>query len=656
MSRNNLIKNTKNLVLMTVGTFENSKIENFFRYHFSNIIRYKTKNEAINYINENKVDLILCSNNNSFNNFDFIEEIRSVNEDILLFISSPFLCTEELLKSIEFKIDGYLLENLCEDVLFNQINKSIQKLIKNQNNELHQKYFGIANDNIIISKTDTKGIITYVNDKFCEVSGFSKGELIGSNHNIVRHMDNDKSVFDDLWQTIKVEKNTWEGILKNNKKNNESYYVKSMMIPILDNEKNIVEYISFNTNISEIMCDKNQLLNDIHDNELSILVLVEIEEYDNLEKFYTERLINKVEQKFGNTLLSNLSEDELFKKIYFLGSGRYAFLCNFNSYSKLEKNEESDITKYLNNFVKKVNKSEIRLDKFEDELNIILSFSYGKYRLYEDAKQGLLEAKLKNKKVHPSNDAYHREQKFAKINMNIIKMVKTALDNYNIISYFQPIINNNTKEIEKHESLVRLIDEDGNVLSPYSFLKVAKDSSYYHDITYRVLRNSFKVLSKINTEVSINLSLSDIESKKVRDVIYELLEEYSEYSSKVVFELLEDENVNNFNTIKEFIKNVKVRGVKIAIDDFGSGYSNFERILCFEPDIIKIDGSLIKDIKSDVFARNIVETISTFAKKQNIKTIAEYVEDENTFTILNEIGIDYSQGYFFGKPEKLAFC
>ena len=74
-----------------------------------------------------------------------------------------------------------------------------------------------------------------------------------------------------------------------------------------------------------------------------------------------------------------------------------------------------------------------------------------------------------------------------------------------------------------------------------------------------------------------------------------------------------------------------------------------------EPDIIKIDGSLIKDIKNDIFARNIVETIAAFAKKQNIKIIAEYVEDEKTFDILNEIGIDYSQGYFFGKPEKMEF-
>jgi EAL domain-containing protein (putative c-di-GMP-specific phosphodiesterase class I) len=468
-------------------------------------------------------------------------------------------------------------------------------------------------------------------------------------------MDNDKFVFDDSWDTIKNKKDTWQCILKNKNKNNESYYVKSIMVPILDSNKNIVEYISFNTNISEIMCNKDQLLNDIQDNELSILVLIEIEEYYNLEKIYSERLINKVEQKFGSMLLTDISDNGVFNKIYFLGNGRYAFLCNFNTYFTLQQ-KEINIESHLNNFVKKANQLKIKLDRFEDNINIALSFSYGKYRLFEDAKQGLLEAKFKNKKVYNSNDAYNREQKFAKTNKNIINMVKIALDNYNIVSYFQPIVNNKTKEIEKYESLVRLIDENGNILSPYSFLKVAKSSTYYEEITYRVLENSFEILSEIKTEVSINLSLLDIESEKIRELVYTLLDKYSDYSSKVVFELLEDENVSNFNVIKEFIKNVKSRGVKIAIDDFGTGYSNFERILCFEPDIIKIDGSLIKDIKNDIFARNIVETISSFAKKQNIKTVAEYVEDEETFDILNKIGIDYSQGYFFGKPEKMKFC
>ena len=253
-----------------------------------------------------------------------------------------------------------------------------------------------------------------------------------------------------------------------------------------------------------------------------------------------------------------------------------------------------------------------------------------------------------------ANDSSIHDHIEAKKNMEVIKMVKIALDNYKIVSYFQPIINNKTRIIEKYESLVRLVDEEGNVLSPYAFLDISKKGSYYNKITHRVLENSFKILEHITTKISINLSSLDIEKEETRDILYELLERYSLDTSRIVFELLEDESVKDFAVIKRFIQKVKKLGVMIAIDDFGAGYSNFERLLEFEPDILKIDGSLIKNIANDVYSRNIVETIVSFAKKQNIITIAEFVENEEIFNILYNLGVDYSQGYYFGEPKKIA--
>ena len=202
-------------------------------------------------------------------------------------------------------------------------------------------------------------------------------------------------------------------------------------------------------------------------------------------------------------------------------------------------------------------------------------------------------------------------------------------------------------------SLVRLIDENENVISPFHFLEISKKGNYYNKITHRVLENSFKILESINAELSVNISFSDVEKEQTRIEIFSLLKKHKENAHRVIFELLEDENVKDFDVIKKFIKEIKNKGVQIAIDDFGAGYSNFERILEFEPDIIKIDGSLIKNIQTDVFSRDLVETIVAFAKKQNIKTVGEFVENEAIFNILNEIGVDYSQGYYFGKPISL---
>ena len=167
------------------------------------------------------------------------------------------------------------------------------------------------------------------------------------------------------------------------------------------------------------------------------------------------------------------------------------------------------------------------------------------------------------------------------------------------------------------------------------------------------MENSFTALNKINCDVSINLSAIDMENEAIREDIYRLLTTYGEQAKRVTFELLEDEDVKDFDVVKTFITKVKSYGVKIAMDDFGAGYSNYERLLDFQPDIIKIDGSLVKNIESSKFSVSIVSSIILFAREQGLSVVAEYVENENIFNILKELGVDYFQGYYFGKPALL---
>ncbi len=145
--------------------------------------------------------------------------------------------------------------------------------------------------------------------------------------------------------------------------------------------------------------------------------------------------------------------------------------------------------------------------------------------------------------------------------------------------------------------------------------------------------------------------MHDIERDEITDYIEHLLIAHEEQAHRVIFELLESEDIKDFLLIRQFIQKVKARGVKIAIDDFGTGYSNFERLLSYEPDILKIDGSLIKNIKHNTASQHIVETIVLFAKKQNLTTVAEFVESEAIYEMVRDMGIDYSQGYHFGRPE-----
>lgn len=149
------------------------------------------------------------------------------------------------------------------------------------------------------------------------------------------------------------------------------------------------------------------------------------------------------------------------------------------------------------------------------------------------------------------------------------------------------------------------------------------------------------------------MSFKDILNYEFIDYLDNILEKLKfEDRNRLVFEILESENLSDYDFLEEFVLKYKKLGVKIAIDDFGSGYSNFIRIIRLKPDYLKIDGSLIKNIDKDNNSYEIVKSIIAFSKTLNIKTIAEYVHSEEIFNLLLELDVDEFQGYYFGKPDE----
>lgn len=126
----------------------------------------------------------------------------------------------------------------------------------------------------------------------------------------------------------------------------------------------------------------------------------------------------------------------------------------------------------------------------------------------------------------------------------------------------------------------------------------------------------------------------------------------SSIGNKIIFEILESEGVDNYDLVSEFISDFKQLGCQFAIDDFGSGFSNFEHLIKLHVDFLKIDGSLIKNLPNDRNARVIVKNIQNFASEMGIATIAEFVGSKEIADIVKSMGITYSQGYYFSEPSK----
>jgi EAL domain-containing protein (putative c-di-GMP-specific phosphodiesterase class I) len=197
-----------------------------------------------------------------------------------------------------------------------------------------------------------------------------------------------------------------------------------------------------------------------------------------------------------------------------------------------------------------------------------------------------------------------------------------------------------------------MIDSDGIMIPPVKFLTIAKKTKLYPQITLEVLNQSCSLFATRSEEFSINLSDSDIRDPYiVKEIIHTITQTGT--ASRIVFEILESEGIENYEEVVEFITSVKSLGAKIAIDDFGTGYSNFENILKLNVDYIKIDGSLIQGITENSRHHIVVETIVNFAHKIGAKTIAEFVSSEEIYDAIKELGVDFAQGYFTGKPEAI---
>jgi len=625
----------------------------FLNIFFDDITVCCDGQEGLEAFNKQNFDLIITDINMiHMNGLEMVEAIKKVNDQIPVFILSAHDDPEYLMESINLDIDAYIQKPLTPEVFTDKLNKIVELVRANKKhntllNELNQ-IKDIANRSSIVSKTDIYGNITYVNDKFCAISGYSREELIGKPHNIVRHPDNSSSVFKDMWYTIKEEKKPWFGQIKNRTKLGKSYYVDSVINPVLDEDGSVCEMIAMRYNVTDLISSKQKLFDEINRTKKPLLLIAQIEEYEILRNFYDAKTVQNIEDKFEEDALKYFLPECEFKHIYTLGEGQYAFLKENINPLPIEQ-QESNLKVFQHN----VKGSIIKLDEYEYDIRVTLSYATKKEDLFKDAMLGLDYA-LKSKKDFIFADGLSKsEQVQASKNIVAIKMIQKAISKQKITSFFQPIINNETGQIEKYESLVRLLDNDRIVL-PDSFLDIAKKGKYYQQITNIILDNSFEQLILCDKEISINLSALDIEEEFTREKIISLLDEHKEHTHRIIFELLEDEEVKDFSKIKAFITTVKAYGVQIAIDDFGAGYSNFERILDYQPDIIKIDSSLVKNIDTDKKSFEMVESIYTFASKLGIKTVAEFVQNEEIQKIVNNIGIDYSQGFYFGKPEPLV--
>lgn len=230
------------------------------------------------------------------------------------------------------------------------------------------------------------------------------------------------------------------------------------------------------------------------------------------------------------------------------------------------------------------------------------------------------------------------------------KLITDSLINGGIILNYQPILNNKTGELGLFEGLIRMKGKGDRLYTPNEFLDKAKEAGLYEKLTERVVGIAVDSVRKHDIGLSINLEYSDIDNDKTMQNLYNSLKENLDIADKLTLELTESEKIKDFGKVADFVEYVQSLGVKVYLDDFGSGYSNFDAIAKLNLNGIKIDGSIVRNINKDRRTFITLKYIMNLAKEFKTSTIAEYVEDRGILITLNTMGIDYSQGYYISKP------
>ena len=233
--------------------------------------------------------------------------------------------------------------------------------------------------------------------------------------------------------------------------------------------------------------------------------------------------------------------------------------------------------------------------------------------------------------------------------MKMVIVINEAIANDGIIPYFQPIHDNQNGGFHKYEALMRLQDKNGKLYYPDQFLPVAKEYKLYSALSTAMINKVFDLFDDRQEHVSINLSAYDINAPEIREMIYARLATLQE-PDRFIFEVLESEEFRDTDVLMAFIRTVRSYGVSIAVDDFGSGFSNLLEIANLNPNYIKIDGQIIRDLLCNELNQKIVGTILYLANALQIDLIAEYVENAELQAYISQQGIRYSQGYHFSRP------
>ncbi|MEW6088890.1 MAG: EAL domain-containing protein [bacterium] len=530
--------------------------------------------------------------------------------------------------------------------------------------------------------SDNKGLVEYVNPMYEKFTGYLKNEIVGEYFEIIlgEIIDNGHQ---NLLHIVNEDKK-WRGVIKNKKKNGDLYWAYCTISPIKDSEGRVTHFIGVQEDITDKMISDKKieflssydemtgvnnrasfmgLLNNILSSgkeQASVFMIINIDYFRVINETYGHKIGDECLHKIAGILksvLDNYSKNKLNpegKEIFIIGRISGDEFAVFYPY--INREETLNIAEEIRKGVENAVFANVLLHLtvsigivfcMEESLNLKELLTRSDISMYR--------AKNKGKNCYHiySPEDHDLEKIHSKIKLK--ETVESAVKNNRIEVWYQPILDLKNNKISHYEGLVRIREAKNAVLLPRLFIDVAEQFGLVGSIDRIVARKIMKtqVLMKQKQQdlfFNINLSGKDLGDKDLLLFLKSNMSELKTNPNHLIFEITETVAVQNMTNAVWFINELISMGCRFALDDFGSGFSSFFYLKDMAIDYIKIDGSFIKRLYQSPKNQLFVKAIVDVAQGMGIKTIAEFVEKEETLELIKNLGINYAQGNLIGKP------
>lgn len=382
---------------------------------------------------------------------------------------------------------------------------------------------------------------------------------------------------------------------------------------------------------------------DMLEEEYDYLLLLDISNFSAINKEYGKVFSNEVLSKTARSL-----EHHIHKKarLYKVESDRFVIL--------LRETSQEELHDYCKQIVAFFDNKNVKIEDVELHITFNIGISTRKASATDtliSSEYALEISKDLGSRHYEIFDESNNSLKDEKEAIEYLKVTRELVSEDMIEPYFQDIVDIKTNEIYRYEVLARGVMKD-RVILPLHFIPAAEKLGLMTSITKIIINKSFEFFKDKEHGFSINITERDLLDGYLCRFLREKVEFYKIDASRVAFEIVESITLaKNYIKITKELALLREMGFKISIDDFGVDNSSFSKLMEIDIDFIKLDKVFTKELKRDEKSKKILKAIANFAKTLDIKTIAEFVEDEETYEIIKECGVDFAQGYFIAKPE-----